>query len=116
MLRYLREELWALLESLQTASWQLLAGWLAAPGQNAKVPKGGAVGPTRKLANCQLAAVGWLASFERFQSSDPGAGVGSLDFKPQGVEVWRPYLKACNLEDWSLEGWLASWGLDDWMM
>ena len=36
------------------------------------------------------------------------------------LEASRPVgrladLKACNLEDWSLEGWLASWGLDDWI-
>ena len=42
-------------------------GWLAAAGQNAKVPKGGAVGPrTRDLESSRLqawlAGSGWLAA------------------------------------------------------
>jgi hypothetical protein len=33
--------------------------------------------------------IGW--KIERLQSSDPTAGVGSPDFKPQGMEVCGPY-------------------------
>ncbi len=61
-------QLWALLESLQTLNPAVLAGWLGSAGQKVSVPKGAAVGPTRKLAileSCshgRLAGICWLGS------------------------------------------------------
>ena len=55
-----------------------------------------------------IPAVGLL---ERLESSI------LADLEASRLAGWQAGdLKACNLEDWSLEGWLASWGLDDWMM
>ena len=42
------------------------------------------------------------------RSSKPVAGFGSPDLKPQGVEVWRPYLKDCKILEQGLEVWTSN--------